>query len=266
MRTISALFAAGVFLTLGSFHPAAQQPARPDPLVREGTTKQIAEHVWIIPDNNVPMVPNVGIIVGGRSALVIDTGMGRRNGEVVLREAQKIAGTKPLYLATTHVHPEHDLGAHAFPASTRMIRAEAQELEIAEDGMTTAQRFTGMSAMNAELLKDATFRKADINFGDTYDLDLGGVQVKLIAMGFNHTRGDTAFMVSDGVLFSGDVVMTRLPNVNGPASRIKQWQTSLDRFEALKPRIIVPSHGPTGDLSMIAPYRQYFARAAASAN
>jgi glyoxylase-like metal-dependent hydrolase (beta-lactamase superfamily II) len=258
MRLFSCLAAIAL---IAGVHLAAQAP-RPDPLVRENATQKVTDHVYVIPDNNVGMVPNVGIIVGDRAVLIVDTGMGARNGATVLREAQKVAGSKTMYIATTHVHPEHDLGAHAFPATAKMIRAEAQVQEIAEDGMTTAERFRAMSPMNTELLKDAQFRKADITFKDNYELDLGGVRVRLMAMGFNHTKGDTAFFVEpDAVLFSGDIVMTRLPNVTGPESRVKQWLSSLDRFEALKPKLIVPSHGPTGGVAMIAPYRAHFAKA-----
>jgi glyoxylase-like metal-dependent hydrolase (beta-lactamase superfamily II) len=253
---ITAVIAA-VALALG-VHLAAQAP-RPDPLVRENTTQKVTDHVYVIPDNNVGMVPNVGIIVGDRAVLVVDTGMGPRNGATVLKEAQKVAGNKTMYLATTHVHPEHDLGAQAFPATTKMIRAETQVEEIAIDGYTTAERFKGMSALNAELLKDAQFRKADVTFKDTYELDLGGVKVRMMAMGFNHTRGDTAFFVEpDAVLFAGDIVMMRLPNITGPESRVKQWMSSLDKLEGLKPKLIVPSHGPTGTVSMIEAYRAYF--------
>ena len=260
MRT--PLFPAAALVLAVCVHLAAQQAPRPDPLVRENATQKVSDHVYIIPDNSVPLVPNVGIIVGNTSVLVVDTGMGARNGAVVLREAQKLAGGKPLYLATTHVHPEHDLGAGAFPAATKMIRADSQVQEIAEDGLTITERFKAISPINAELLKDAQFRKADITFKDSYDLDIGGVRVRLLAMGFNHTKGDTAFIVQpDAVLFSGDIVMTRLPNVTGPESRVQQWLSSLDTLEALKPKLIVPSHGPTGDAAMIAAYRAYFRKA-----
>jgi glyoxylase-like metal-dependent hydrolase (beta-lactamase superfamily II) len=254
-------FVAAVALVAG-VHLVAQQAPRPDPLVRENATQKVSDHVYIIPDNSVPLVPNVGIIVGNAGVLVVDTGMGARNGATVLREAQKLAGTKPLYLATTHVHPEHDLGAGAFPATTKMIRAESQVQEIADDGLAISERFKSMSPLNAELLKDAQFRKADVTFENSYDLDLGGVRVRMMAMGFNHTKGDTAFFIEpDAVLFSGDIVMTRLPNVTGPESRVQQWLSSLDTFERLKPKLIVPSHGPTGDVAMIAPYRAYFRKA-----
>jgi glyoxylase-like metal-dependent hydrolase (beta-lactamase superfamily II) len=32
-----------------------------------------------------------------------------------------------------------------------------------------------------------------------------------------------------------------------------KWQASLDRLEVLKPAVIVPSHGPTGDGTALSP-------------
>ncbi len=261
MTRLRIAFVSLLLAGLGSVAPAAQQraggaPAAP-PLVRENVTEKISEHVYVIPDNSVSMVPNVGIIVGSRGTLVVDTGLGARNGQAVVREMQKVSKTPELYLATTHFHPEHDLGAGGFPAQTRMIRSQDQQKEIAEQGMATAERFRGFGAMNAELLQGAEFRKADISFDREHLLDLGGVRVRIMAMGYNHTRGDTAFYVEgDGVLFSGDVVMTALPNV-GNAS-IRQWVASMQTFEKLQPKRIVPSHGPMGDISLVTTYQTIF--------
>ena len=155
----------------------AQTP--PGPIVKVEGLRQISAHVHIIPDNSVPMVPNVGYIVGDRAVLVIDTGLGPRNGAAVYEVAKKLAGTKALYLVTTHIHPEHDLGAQAFPATTTLIRSTDQVKDIAESGLQLAKIFASRSAINAELLKDADFRKADVTFERDYDLDLGGVQAKL---------------------------------------------------------------------------------------
>ncbi|HEX5108990.1 MAG TPA: MBL fold metallo-hydrolase [Vicinamibacterales bacterium] len=252
MKCIAILcLAAGVTL-------AAQAPPRPDPLVKEGVTEKITEHVHVIPDGSVPLVPNIGIIVGSRATMVIDTGLGTRNGQAVLRETQKVSRNADLYLATTHIHPEHDLGAMAFPSSVRMIRSHDQEVEIADTGLEVAQRFSGMSATNAELLKGAEYRKASITFDKEQVVDLGGVRVRVMAMGTNHTRGDTGFFVEpDGVLFSGDIVMTGLPAFSSPASSVSHWLESLDRFAKLQPRRIVPSHGPMGDAALIANYRTF---------
>lgn len=229
-----------------------------NPIVREGVTEKISAHVHVIPDASVPMVPNVGIIVGERGTFVVDTGMGGRNGEAVRREMEKVARGPELYLATTHFHPEHDLGAMAFPPHTKMLRSEDQQKDIAEFGLQLAQAFSRRSPFIAGLLKDAEFRSANITFAREHTVDLGGVRVRLIAMGANHTRGDTAFFVEpDGVLFSGDVVMRPQPSFASPYSTVKHWLASLDALEQLAPKCIVPSHGPMGDTSLIAGYRSY---------
>ena len=197
MIAVAAL-AAIVGTTTSARQQAAPAPAQTPatapvpPLIREGATEKISAHVYVIPDNSVPMVPNVGIVVGSKATLVIDTGLGVRNGAAVLREVAKVSTNSELYLVTTHVHPEHDLGAGAFPATTKMIRSKDQVDEIAASGLDMAKRFSGISPLHAELLQGAEFRKADITFEQEHSLDLGGVTVKFLAMGFNHTRGDTA--------------------------------------------------------------------------
>jgi len=59
------------------------------------------------------------------------------------------------------------------------------------------------------------------------------------------------------VLFSGDVAMRPQPSFANPAAKISHWLESLDKLEALKPKQIVPSHGPFGDVGIIAGYRSY---------
>jgi len=175
-----------------------------------------------------------------------------------MREVEKVSRHTELYLVTTHIHPEHDLGAAAFPPHTKVIRARAQVTEISETGLDLAKRFSGFSPMNAELLAGAEFRRADITFDREYTVDLGGVRARLIAMGNNHTRGDTAIFVEpDGVLFSGDVTMPALPGIAADAG-LRQWLTSQQRFEALRPKRIVPSHGAMGDASMVPNYKTFF--------
>jgi len=235
---------------------AAQTP--PDPIVKTEGLRQVSPRVYIIPDNSVPRVPNVGFVIGERGILVIDTGLGPRNGAAVVEVAKKLGQSRALYLVTTHFHPEHDLGAQAFPENTTLIRSNDQAKDIAEFGLQLAQVFARRSAIEAELLKDADFRKANATFDRDYLLDLGGVKVQLIAMGANHTRGDTAMWVeSDRVLFSGDIAMRPQPAFASPYSTIRHWLSSLDKLEALKPAVIVPSHGPTGDAGFISGYRDY---------
>ncbi|HEX5008085.1 MAG TPA: MBL fold metallo-hydrolase [Hyphomonadaceae bacterium] len=250
-----------VFLASAVAFPTVAQQPPTGPMVRAGVTTKLSEHAYAIPDNSVPGVPNVGFVVGANAILVIDTGMGKPNGDTVVAEAKKLGASKKLYLVTTHVHPEHDLGAQAFPAATTMIRSNAQVREIAEEGMRTADMFRGRSDTNKRLLEGAEFRKADVTFDNKYDLDLGGVTVQIMSLGPAHTQGDTGVWVNgDRVLYSGDVAMKAMPAFASSKSSIGNWMLSLNKLDEYKPAIVVPSHGPIGDAMYIAGYRTYLSQ------
>ena len=253
MRNTRVALLAPVFLPVVL---SAQTAPIPDPLVKENATVKLAAHTYAIPDGNVPLVPNVGIVVGSRATLVIDPGLGRRNGEAVLREVAKVSRNSELFIASTHFHAEHTTGYIAFPASAKYINSTTQEAEFAEAGLAQIRTFSGRSPATAEILKDATGRKADITFDRDYLLDLGGVRVRFLVVGPTHTRGDTGvFVEGDDVLFAGDVVMNNSFLAAMPVSSMQAWLNAFDKFDALHPRTIVPSHGAIGEGSLIASNR-----------
>lgn len=231
---------------------AQQRGPAPDPIVKENATVKLAPHTFVIADGNVPLVPNVGIVVGSRRTLVIDPGLGRRNGEAVLREVAKVSKNSEMFIASTHFHAEHTTGYIAFPPSAKYINSKVQEAEFEESGMQMVRMFFGRSPATAEILKDAARRPAAVTFDRDYLLDLGGVTVRFLVVGPTHTKGDTAFFVeSDSVLFAGDVVMNNSFLAATPVSSMKAWLTAFDSLEAMKPQTVVPSHGEVGPGTII---------------
>lgn len=231
---------------------AGQQPAAPPPLVKENTTVRLGPHTYVIPDANVGLVPNVGIIVGSTATLVIDPGLGRRNGEAVVREVAKVSKNEEVYIASTHFHAEHTTGYIAFPPSARYVNSSIQEEEFAQGGMQMVKMFSGRSPLVADLLADAARRPAVVTFDRDYVLSLGDVDVRMVVVGPTHTRGDTGFFVSgDNVLFSGDVVMNESFLAATAVSSARAWMAAFDTFEGMKPKTVVPSHGATGPGSII---------------
>jgi glyoxylase-like metal-dependent hydrolase (beta-lactamase superfamily II) len=246
--------AAVALLALFAFSAAAQ------PLVKEGTTVKVSPHVYVIPDQLVPMVPNVGIVVGSRATLVVDPGMGPRSGEAIVREIAKVSRNAEIYIVNTHFHPEHTTGEAGFPATAKIVRAAAQQRDIEELGMQWVKNFADRSPAIAESLKGfARFRAPAELFEAEKTLDLGGVKVRLIRLGPGHTRGDTVFFVEeDRVLFSGDLAMSKLfPAFATPQSRVGSWLTSLDAMDGLKAQRLVPAHGELADGTLIGRYREY---------
>ena len=250
------LASAAAFLAVATLS-ALQPPALPpDPLVKENATVKLAPHTYAIPDGGVGLVPNVGIIVGSRGALVIDPGLGRRNGETVLREMRKVSPSGEVFVTATHFHAEHTTGWVALAPPGRFVSSSIQEGEFTQEGAAQIRTFSQRSPVTAELLQGAVGPKVDFRFDRDYRLDLGGVHVRFLVVGPTHTKGDTVmFVEEDGVLFSGDVVMNNSFLAATAVSSMKAWLAAFDAVEAWRPRVVVPAHGAIGEGGLIAANR-----------
>jgi len=224
------------------------------PLLSADSAMQVSPHVYAMIG-----FPNIAIVVGDRATLVVDTGMGTRNGATVLREAEKLSKKPKLFLTTTHFHPEHAMGVDAFPADTILIRPTVQQQEMDQRRDEFIQMFSKMSAQNKELLTGLKLRTPDLLFDREVKLDLGGVTSRLFWLGTAHTRGDEMiFVEQDSVLIPGDIVQSKLvPNMPNDDTSPKNWIAILDQLAPLKPRFVVPDHGALGDGSLITQERAF---------
>jgi glyoxylase-like metal-dependent hydrolase (beta-lactamase superfamily II) len=234
--------------------PAVLGLAQQSLLVPENSVTRVSEHVYAIIG-----FPNIAIVVGNRATLVVDTGLGPRNGAIVAKEAEKLAKAPNLYLTTTHFHPEHAMGEQAFPPRTVIIRPAVQQDEMKEHSAELMDLFRSISAQSRELLADVKMRPPDIVFDQEMKVDLGGVTARLFWWGPAHTKGDEMiFVEDDSVLIPGDIVQDKIvPNMPSADASVKNWLIILDRLEPLKPRFIVPDHGVLGDGSLIAKERVF---------
>jgi glyoxylase-like metal-dependent hydrolase (beta-lactamase superfamily II) len=223
-------------------------------LPENATPTRVSDHVYAIIG-----FPNIAFVVGKGATLVIDTGMGARNGAIVVREAAKLSKNPKLFLTTTHFHPEHALGEQAFPPNTILVRPVVQQQEMDQYSTEFINMFKGFSPEAKTLLQDVKVRPPDMTFDKEATLDLGGVTARLFWLGPAHTRGDELiFVKQDNVLIPGDIVQDKIvPNMPNDEASPKNWIAILDKLEMLKPRIIVPDHGALGDGSLIAKERAF---------
>src|SRR3984957_4128113 len=214
-------------LSLTWLTASAQTAAQPQ--LTENTTK-ISDHVWAVMG-----FPNVAIVVGERATLIVDTGLGPRNGATVARVAAKLSANQKLFLTTTHFHPEHAAGDGGFPPNTILIRDAVQQREMEQHGKEMIEMFSSRSAQNKELLADVKLRSPDIIFDADAKIDLGGVTARLLWFGGAHSKGDELIFVEpDGTLVSGDVVQNKVvPNIYGDGGTPASWIAVLDKIAAL---------------------------------
>jgi glyoxylase-like metal-dependent hydrolase (beta-lactamase superfamily II) len=228
--------------------------AQTDPSLLPETTTRISEHVYAIMG-----FPNIAIVVGTRATLVVDTGLGPRNGATITRVVKKLSPGGLFYLTTTHFHPEHAAGEGGFPNDTILIRDRVQQQEMEAHGAEMVTRFSQQSAQRAELLANVKMRQPDIIFDTEAKVDLGGATARLLWMGEAHTKGDELIFVEpDSTLISGDVVQNkRVPSIYGDGGTPTSWIGVLDKLAPLNPRHILPDHSDPGDGSLIARDRAF---------
>lgn len=218
-------------------------------------TVKVSDHVWAIMG-----FPNVGIVVGSTATLVVDTGLGPRNGATVAKAALKLAPHNRLYLTTTHFHPEHAAGASGFPAGTILIRDKVQQDEMDKHGEEMVRLFASRNDQQRELLANVKLPAPDIIFDKEMKVNLGGgVAARLLWFGGAHTKGDElTFVEPDKTLISGDVVQNKIaPNIFGDGGTPSSWIAALDQVEKLGALHVLPDHTPVGDGSLVSQEKNF---------
>ena len=237
----------------------------PVPAVDATAIKEIAAGVFVICDRRVPFVPNIGIILGTHTALIVDTGMGPSNGKTVLDAAKRIAGQRPLVLTLTHFHPEHGFGAQVFKGSARIHynRSQRDELRAKGEGYLGMFKTFGPHLVTA-LEGTKLVEPDDVYEGSSTSIDLGGRTAELRTWGLAHTAGDqVVWLPHERILFTGDLVEERMfpifpwfppndANIDGA-----RWAQILTELMSWKPAIVVPGHGDIGGPEVLSAVRDY---------
>jgi len=233
---------------------AALSFGQANPILGEDTVK-VSDHVWAIMG-----FPNIGIVVGPDATLVVDTGLGPRNGATIAKVAAKLAPNHKLYLTTTHFHPEHAAGEPGFPPGTILIRNQAQQVDMEKHGQEILDRFSSRNAQQKELLAGVKLREPDETFDKERRLDLGGgVTARLLWFGGAHTKGDELIFVEpDRTLISGDVVQNKaVPGISDDGGTPSSWIAVLDQVEKLGALHVLPDHSAIGDGSLVRQERAF---------
>ena len=240
----------------------SEAPQFKTPVVEPDRIEEVADGVWVIPDaDHTLLVPNVGIVVGTRATLVIDTGFGSENARRVLATAKRLSEDRPIYLTHTHCHPEHGFGANVIADDVTVVYNETQWDELTEKGPILLEMFRKQIPPLAELPDGVEFVHPELLYTGSLTLDLGGPVAEFREVGGAHSRGDQAILVrsSSSVLFTGDLVEEGYFGILGDSeSHVLPWIDRLDRLEQLGADTVVPGHGLLGGRDLIPMYRGYF--------
>jgi cyclase len=164
-------------------------------------------------------------------------------------------GARPDLVVNTHPHADHVGGNAAFPRARIVAHAAtvAMVAELAVQASDPAFLAGLFPAFAGELATTDLVVPAPI---DAADLPAG---VELLELGPAHSPGDLALWVpAEEVIVCGDVCFNGVTPLALPGhASVTGWAAALDRIAALRPRHVVPGHGPATTGTTIAELREY---------
>lgn len=200
----------------------------------------------------IPAATSAGIIIGTKGALIVDTMINRDLAEQLIALVRERTSLPILYAVNTSYHGDHSYGNQFLPKGTQIIQHEATQRYIqssfAKDVEFMSQYFGTQSGLQELAPQRASILLKD---GETRDIDLGGISVRIQHLGFAQTDGDLFVWVPTGnVLFTGNPVISGGPSfswlLDGKSAAAL---ATLEKLKATYPAdaVVVPGHGvPTG--------------------
>lgn len=189
-------------------------------------------------------IANVGFVVGQRCVAVIDTGGSLAIGNQLLAAIHRVTRRPVCYVINTHVHPDHVFGNAAFAGSetrfvghARLAAAMASRSERYDAALV--EQIGAEAAAGSRLIAPTELVSSDT----PSILDLGGRTLELRAWPNAHTDADlTVTDARTGTLWTGDLLFVqRVPVIDGS---LLGWLRTIDALALLRPRHVVPGHGP----------------------
>jgi len=224
---------------------------------RVATWREIGERVFVRRHASYDL--NVGLIVGARRCLVIDTRASLGEG-TDLAAAVRAVTPLPWAVVNTHSHFDHYLGNAAFPDAPIWASQRCADV-IAAYGAEQRDAVTD----GPDDVHDSPIVGPTRTFTTTASLDLGGRTAELSFPGRGHTDNDIVVTVADaGVTFAGDLVEEGAPPSFGDSFPL-DWPATLDTLIAAAPDgPVVPGHGAVVDWAFVREQRDLLARVAAA--
>jgi cyclase len=218
----------------------------------------------------------------GDGLLVVDTQQSPDAARALIAELRSRWALPVRWVVNTHWHGDHVLGNSAYrdawpdvrlightshPAdiATRTREQVERDLATLPAGIAQAQEWleTGngpsgnpltetqraslrrsLSLRQAQLtmLRDVQLVPPDALVADSLTIRGTTRSVQVLAVGPAHTQGDLIVWLPDErILAAGDLVEDAWPWLEG--ADITGWRVALDRILALRPRLVLPSHG-----------------------
>jgi cyclase len=196
---------------------------------------------------------NAMVIVTGEGVVLVDTGNNPPETRILQKLIQSVTSQPVRYIIVSQNHGDHVGGIPLFAPPADVIAHARVFKEWAAWKPFQVKAWRKRFAERAPALAKVNPTDTMLTFDDRMTLHLGGKTIELIYVDDRYNPGDVAVWLPDsGVLHAAFVgYITRHPDIRPDYSHgttvgmLKQ----LEAMIALKPKIVVPAHGPLGDVT-----------------
>ncbi|MFI9818449.1 MBL fold metallo-hydrolase [Saccharothrix variisporea] len=208
---------------------------------------------------------SVGLVVGGESCLVVDTGGDAGQGGELAAAVREVTPL-PWRVVLTHSHFDHSFGTEAFGPCEVWAHARCHA-DLAAHGAEQREKWARSYRERGDhevgdRIAAVRLVLPDHLVQDRADLDLGGRRVVLRHFGPAHSDHDLVVHVPDaGAVYAGDLVEHGAPPQFGDAHP-QGWPAALDGILALDAPIVLPGHGEPVDRDYVRAQRAELATVA----
>jgi len=193
-------------------------------------------HVYVGKVNDA----NAMVVVTTQGVVVIDTGNNQPETRNILKHIQSVTKQPVRYVIITQDHGDHVGGTPLFSPPAAVIVHQR-----------VAKAWRKRFPERMEALKDFNPTDALVSFTDHMTLNLGGKVIELIYVDDTYNPGDIAvWLPQSGVMHGGFAAYKeRHPDIRPDYSHGTTWGMlkQLEALIPLKPKFVVPAHGPVSD-------------------
>jgi glyoxylase-like metal-dependent hydrolase (beta-lactamase superfamily II) len=197
---------------------------------------------------------SVGLLIGHRSCLVVDTRSDPAQGAELHAAIRKVTRL-PCSVVLTHAHFDHCLGTAAFLPAPVWAHPRCRD-DLARGGAAQHAEALAWGRAHRALVRPVA---PDHLVAKQAEVELGGRQVLLTYAGRGHTDQDIAVWSPDtGVLFAGDLIEQGADPDFTDAYPL-DWPATVTELLQLSPRVVVPGHGDPVDPTFVGEQRDELA-------
>ncbi len=195
---------------------------------------------------------NALVVVTTQGVVVVDTGNNPPETRILEKFIRSVTEQPVRYVIITQNHGDHTGGTPLFAPPATVIVHDRVAKDWASWKPHQIKSWRTRFRERADAMKNVHPLDHVVSFGDRMTLRLGGKTIELLYVDDPHNPGDIAVWLPDsGVMHAGFVgYIDRHPDIRPDYSHGTTWGMlrQLEVFSALKPRVMIPAHGPLGDV------------------